>query len=76
MRTILREALKAALKKTYGEAFDFGTGFLDDINGGSYKLPCVWVCPFDLVGKTGLHPRKRTIDGMIWSGRQSRRSTK
>ena len=38
MRTILREALKAALKKTYDESFDFGTGLLYEINGGSYKL--------------------------------------
>ena len=66
MRTILREALKAALKKTYGEAFDFGTGFLDDINGGSYKLPCVWVCPFDLEGKTGRSEGFKIYAGTVY----------
>jgi hypothetical protein len=66
MRTILREALKAALEKTYDMTFDFGMGFLDDINGGGYKLPCVWVCPFDLVGKTGRSEGFKIYAGTVY----------
>lgn len=66
MRTILREALKQAFEKTYGKAFDFGTGFLEDINGGTYKLPCIWVCPFELAGKTGRNEGAKTYAGTIY----------
>lgn len=66
MRTILREALKQAFEKTYGQAFDFGTGFLEDINGGTYKLPCIWVCPFELISKTGRSEGFRVYLGTIY----------
>lgn len=66
MRTELREMLKAAFEKTYDRAFDFGTGFLEDINGESYKLPCIWVCPFELISKTGRSEGFRVYLGTIY----------
>ena len=66
MRTELREMLKAAFEKTYDRAFDFGTGFLEDINGKRYKLPCIWVCPFELISKTGRSEGFRVYLGTIY----------
>ena len=62
----MREMLKAAFEKTYDRAFDFGTGFLEDINGESYKLPCIWVCPFELISKTGRSEGFRVYFGTIY----------
>lgn len=66
MRTILREALKTAFEKTYDKPFDFGSGFLEDINGSGCKLPCVWVCPLELVGKTGRSEGTKTYLGTVY----------
>lgn len=81
MRTELREMLKAAFEKTYDRAFDFGTGFLEDINGESYKLPCIWVCPFELISKTGRSEGFRVYLGTIYllelaTGSQPKKRTK
>lgn len=66
MRVILRDALKVALEKTYNKTFDFGSGFLDDINDAGYKLPCVWVCPLELGDKTGRSEGGKTYIGTIY----------
>lgn len=66
MRVLLREALKAALEKTYDKPFTFGTGFLEDLNSETYRLPLVWLCPFELIGKTGVCEGSKTYAGTIY----------
>lgn len=66
MRAILRKTLKQAFEKIYPHPFDFGTGFLEEINSGAYKLPCIWVCPFELAGKTGRSEGTKTYAGTIY----------
>lgn len=66
MRTLLRNALKQAFEKIYPRPFDFGTGFLEEINGETYKLPCIWVCPFELAGKTGRSEGTKIYAGTIY----------
>lgn len=65
MRAMLRKALKQAFEKIYPHPFAFGTGFLEEINGGAYTLPCIWVCPFELAGKTGRSEGTKTYVGTI-----------
>lgn len=66
MRAILRKTLKQAFEKIYPHPFAFGTGFLEEINSGAYKLPCIWVCPFELAGRTGRSEGTKIYAGTIY----------
>jgi len=50
MRTQLRRAIEAAF--TFPEYTSY-CGFIANINAAELRLPCVWMNPLELTGKTG-----------------------
>lgn len=55
-----------AFEEAYSKSFDFRTGFLTDIAAGGFSLPCVWLCPLELVAKTGRTEGVNTYAGVFY----------
>lgn len=52
----MRRTIKAAIESAFAllsPQYQFRTGFISDIGAGGFDLPCVWLCPADLVGLKG-----------------------
>lgn len=52
MRKTIKTAIKAAFARMF-PVYQFRTGFISDIGAGGFDLPCVWLCPMDLVALKG-----------------------
>ena len=67
MRTKIREAIRRALNSASGyENLDFRTGFAPYINEGGYSLPCAWLCPLELIEKSGRKEGWKTYAGVMY----------
>lgn len=65
----MRKTIKTAIKSAFAQMFpqyQFRTGFITDIGAGGFDLPCVWLCPADLVGLKGRHEGQATYAVIIY----------
>lgn len=67
MRKRIKEAIGKALQSASGyEQIDFRSGFAPGMNEGGFALPCAWLCPLELMERTGRSEGWETYAGVMY----------